>query len=86
MPLYTTDALILRTYTLGDMLRLNTNFRAKVFGVSNKDRSAILMAGKFGTAYWMDDSIAVTSTYYMPSLAPYVGAFNRSGIFRDGSV
>lgn len=67
--------------TLGDVLRQN-NPRSKVIGVSKKDRSAILMAGKTGTAYWIDDSVVVTSTYYMNELPSWVNEFNRSGIFQ----
>ncbi|MDI6765943.1 MAG: alkaline phosphatase family protein [Bacteroidota bacterium] len=70
-------------YTLGDMLRIHSNFRSKVIAISNKDRSAILMAGKLGTAYWIAESLIVTSTYYMQSLPSYVKAINTSGLIRD---
>ena len=68
--------------TVGDLVRMRTNSRSKVIGISNKDRSAILMAGKLGTAYWIDDSIFVSSSYYMKALPPWVVEFNRSGMFR----
>ncbi|MGA2625333.1 MAG: alkaline phosphatase family protein [Bacteroidota bacterium] len=68
--------------SFGDMLRKTTNFRSKVIGISNKDRSAIMLAGKSGTAYWIEDSTVVTSTYYMASLPSWVREFNESGIFR----
>jgi hypothetical protein len=57
----------LRVDTLGDELRYATGGRAKVVAVSGKDRSAILLAGKTGTAYmYMDQSgNFATSTYYM---------------------
>jgi predicted AlkP superfamily pyrophosphatase or phosphodiesterase len=67
--------------TFGDML-LQKNPRSKVIGISYKDRSAILMAGKIGTAYWVDDSLVVTSTYYMKELPTWVSEFNKSGIFQ----
>jgi predicted AlkP superfamily pyrophosphatase or phosphodiesterase len=70
----------LLTFSAGDMMRLGSNFRSKVIGVSNKDRAAILLAGKFGTAYWIEDSLLVTSTYYMESTPEYVKQINSSGI------
>lgn len=65
--------------TLGDELRLKYGFNAKVISVSNKDRSAILMAGKMPTGvYWMRDSVFVTSTYYARELPEWVKKFNGS--------
>jgi hypothetical protein len=47
----------LRVDTLGDELRYATGNRAKVVTVSGKDRGAIMLAGKTGTAYmYMDGS------------------------------
>ena len=68
--------------SLGDMLRSTTHSRSKVIGISNKDRSAIMLAGKSGTAYWIEDSTVVTSTYYMAALPTWIREFNQSGIFR----
>ena len=65
--------------TLGDTLALGTAGRAKVFGVSGKDRSAVAMAGHAGTAYWFSTDTAdfVTSTYYAPDGYPeWVAAWN----------
>ena len=67
--------------TLGDALRKKSP-RSKVIGISNKDRSAILMAGKLGMAYWTNDSVVVSSTYYLKKLPSWVTTFNRSGIFQ----
>src|SRR5690349_23696677 len=53
--------------TVGDELRLATNDRSKVIGVSIKDRSAILPAGRHANAaYWFSTSTGnmVSSTYY----------------------
>ena len=53
--------------TIGDQLRLHTDFRSKVVGVSYKDRAAILPAGHAANAaYWYDNSVGhfITSTYY----------------------
>jgi len=57
----------LRVSTLGDELRYANGGRSKVLTVSGKDRGAILLAGKTGTAYmYMDKSGRFgSSTYYM---------------------
>lgn len=65
--------------TITDELRLATNFRSRVVGVSLKDRAAILPAGHAANAaFWMDDKSGdfVTSTYYMQELPDWVKAFN----------
>ena len=47
----------LLTTTIGDELRLATDFRSKVIGVALKDRAAILPAGhSANAAYWWDTS------------------------------
>lgn len=66
--------------TLGDLLRHSSNFRSKVISISFKDKVAILTAGKQGTAYWVEDSLVVTSTYYMQKLPRYLDLFNKSKI------
>ena len=73
----------LLTYTVGDMLRLNTGFRSKVISVSNKDRVAVLMGGKLGKAFWFDDSAVVTSSYYESSLPKWLVEFNASGAMQQ---
>jgi predicted AlkP superfamily pyrophosphatase or phosphodiesterase len=57
----------LRVDTLGDQLRYATGNRARVVAVSGKDRGAILLAGKGGTAYmYMEGSgNFASSTWYM---------------------
>lgn len=68
--------------TIGDQLRLHTDFRSKVIGVSYKDRAAILPAGhSANAAYWFDDKNAcfVSSTYYMKELPKW--AKNQNAIF-----
>lgn len=65
--------------TITDELRLATNFRSKVIGVSLKDRGAILPAGHTGNgAYWYESSTGnlITSTYYMNDLPDWVKEFN----------
>jgi predicted AlkP superfamily pyrophosphatase or phosphodiesterase len=64
--------------TIGDELREATDGKARVFGISLKDRSAILPAGHSGIAYWIDrkDGTWVTSTYYMQQLPQWAAEFN----------
>jgi arylsulfatase A-like enzyme len=72
----------LRATTLGDELRLATAGRARVYGVSLKDRAAILPAGQAANgAFWIDDDSGqfTTSTYYMEHLPEWARAFNASG-------
>ncbi len=65
--------------TVGDELKLRRS-GSKVIGISNKDRSAILLAGKLAdAAYWMDKGTMVSSTHYMKSLPEWVSAFNAAG-------
>ena len=66
--------------TITDELRLATNFRSRVVGVSLKDRAAILPAGHTATgAFWFDDASGrfITSTYYMKDLPQWVQKFNQ---------
>jgi predicted AlkP superfamily pyrophosphatase or phosphodiesterase len=67
--------------TVGDELRLATNDRAKVIGISVKDRSAILPAGRHANAaYWFSwtSGTMVSSTYYFNQLPAWVTAFNAA--------
>jgi predicted AlkP superfamily pyrophosphatase or phosphodiesterase len=69
----------LRASTVGDSLRLATRGEARVFGVSLKDRSAILPAGYSANgAYWVEPASGafITSSYYMEALPDWVTAFN----------
>jgi predicted AlkP superfamily pyrophosphatase or phosphodiesterase len=69
----------LRASTIGDSLRLATQGQAKVFGISLKDRAAILPAGYSANgAYWIEPASGafITSSYYMDSLPDWVTAFN----------
>lgn len=66
--------------TIGDELRVATNFRSRVVGVALKDRGAILPAGHSATAaYWFDDKSGnfISSSYYMSGLPRWVDVFNR---------
>lgn len=66
--------------TLGDELKLTTGGRARVIGISYKDRSAILPVGKRPDgAYWFDGTTGnfVSSTYYFDKLPAWVTRFNQ---------
>ncbi|MGB9029918.1 MAG: alkaline phosphatase family protein [Acidobacteriaceae bacterium] len=68
--------------TIGDELRLATQGQAKVYGVSLKDRAAILPAGAAANAaFWIDPASGyfVTSSFYMSQLPDWATAFNTSG-------
>jgi len=69
--------------TIGDELRMATNFRAKVISISLKDRAAVLSGGHAANAaYWAAPQPGqfVTSTYYLQSLPAWVVSFDqRSG-------
>ena len=67
--------------TIGDQLRLHTDFRSRVVGVSYKDRAAILPAGhSANAAFWLDTKnlCFVTSTYYMNALPDYAVRVNEA--------
>jgi arylsulfatase A-like enzyme len=67
--------------TVGDELRLTHNDRSKVIGISAKDRSAILPAGRHASAaYWFnaDTGNMVSSTYYFPEAPRWVASFNST--------
>lgn len=66
--------------TLGDELRIATDFKSKVIGVALKDRAAILPAGHCADgAYWWDTKAGhfITSTFYRDALPDWVVAFNK---------
>ncbi len=67
--------------TMGDELRLASNFRSRVFGISLKNRGGILAAGRSASAvYWLDDSTGnwVSSTWYMQQLPDWLEKINRN--------
>jgi predicted AlkP superfamily pyrophosphatase or phosphodiesterase len=67
--------------TLGDELKLATQGKARVFGISLKDRASILPGGFAADgAYWIDPKTGawITSTYYRDSLPRWVQDFNSS--------
>ena len=71
----------MRSTTLGDELRIFSNMRSKVIGVSAKDRGSILPAGRLANAaYWyiggQEDIWATSSWYGMSELPGWVKEFN----------
>lgn len=76
----------LNASTLGDELRMATDFRAKSISISLKDRAAVLMGGHTpNAAYWYDVGSGrfVTSTYYLPRLPAWVDEFNANTPIRQ---
>jgi hypothetical protein len=68
--------------TLGDEVKLATRGQSKVYGISLKDRAAILTSGHASDgAFWLDHDTGhfVSSTYWGAELPAFVQAFNTSG-------
>ena len=66
--------------TVGDVLKMATSGKSRVVTVSAKDRSAIMLGGHLADgAYWIIDTLFVTSTYYRQDLPPWVRELNASG-------
>lgn len=75
--------------SVGDWLQARYGAASKVFGVADKDRSAILPVGrKPDGAYWTEEGIFVTSTYYHAELPAWVAQFNarRNGAQHFGQT
>lgn len=70
--------------TITDELKLATNFKGKVFGLSLKDRGAILPAGHFADwAFWYGKSGEfISSTYYGNELPKWLQEFNAEKHFQ----
>jgi predicted AlkP superfamily pyrophosphatase or phosphodiesterase len=70
----------LKNSTVGDLLKISTGGRSKVVTVSAKDRSAIMMGGHLAdAAYWMVDTLFVTSTYYRKDMPAWARELNGAG-------
>ena len=68
--------------TIGDELRLDTGGQSQVWGVSLKDRAAILATGATANgAFWIDPVSGrfITSSYYMTQLPDWAESFDDSG-------
>ena len=71
----------LKASTVTDELKLATNFRSKVIGVSLKDRGSILPAGHTANAaYWFDGESGnwISSSWYMQELPKWLVDFNKT--------
>jgi predicted AlkP superfamily pyrophosphatase or phosphodiesterase len=69
--------------TITDELKLSSQQRSKVIGVSFKDRGAVLPAGHMPDgAYWYDGKTGkfITSTYYSTKLPDWVEKFNQQNL------
>lgn len=68
----------LQSSTITDELKLATNFKGKVIGISIKDRGAILPAGHFADwAFWYcKTGDFISSSFYGPKLPSWVQDFN----------
>jgi len=66
--------------TFSDELMIASNGKAKVFGVSVKDRGAISMAGHTGKAFWFSKKSGefVTSEYYYDKYPEWVVSWNEA--------
>ncbi|UUV07046.1 alkaline phosphatase family protein [Ruegeria sp. YS9] len=73
------------TTTFSDELTIATQGRAKVFGVSVKDRGAVSMAGHTGKAFWFSKSAGefVTSSYYYDSYPSWVTDWNAKDFLQN---
>jgi len=66
--------------TFSDELTLTTNGKAKIFGVSVKDRGAVTLAGHTGKAFWFskNSNEFITSSYYYDKNPQWVNRWNKS--------
>jgi hypothetical protein len=68
--------------TLGDLIKINTRNRSKVFSVAMNDVSAVLSAGHAANgAYWFDtqNGNMISSSYYVDIFPEWVRQFNEKG-------
>jgi predicted AlkP superfamily pyrophosphatase or phosphodiesterase len=70
------------TTTFSDELSSLTAGKAKIFGVSVKDRGAVSMAGHAGKAFWFSKAISefVTSSYYYDEYPQWVTDWNAKNL------
>src|SRR5262249_55145484 len=69
--------------TFGDVLKAATSGKGRVFGLSFKDRSAVLPCGaKADGVYWLDntDGMIVTSTFYRDAVHSWVDEVNKKRV------
>ncbi len=68
----------LTSSTFSDELILSNGGQSRVFGVSGKDRGAIIPAGHFGKAFWYSSTNGqfITSTYYYSDYPAWAAEWN----------
>lgn len=70
--------------TITDELRLHTQMRGKTIAIALKDRGAVLPGGHTANgAYWFDDGLWITSSYYMNKLPKWVTDLNASNYLKQ---
>lgn len=70
----------LKVFTLGDVLKQQTNGRSKVFSLSLNANAAVLSAGHSANgAFWYDKTNGnfISSSYYMEQFPEWIIAFNN---------
>ncbi len=68
--------------TIGDLIKINTRNKSKVFSVAMNDVSAVLSAGHAANgAYWFDTQTGnmISSSYYVDNFPEWVRQFNENG-------
>lgn len=69
--------------TITDELKLATNFKSKVYGISIKDRGAILPVGHSADgAFWFEQETGnfISSSFYLKQLPQWLQRFNQRNI------
>jgi len=66
--------------TFSDELAMRSNGKAKIIGVSIKDRGAVTLAGHAGKAFWFSKSVGefITSSYYYDKYPDWVSQWNQA--------
>lgn len=67
--------------TVGDELRMATGGASKVVALALKERGALLLGGRLGTAYFFSEKTGemTSASYYMSELPAWAKAFNAQG-------
>ncbi len=76
------SAIKLLTPTIGDIIKINTRNKSKVFSIAMNDVSAVLSAGHAANgAYWFDtqNGNMISSSYYVDIFPEWVRQFNEKG-------
>ena len=69
----------IQSSTFSDEMVISSNGKAKVFGVSVKDRGAVSLAGHGGKAFWFSKASSefITSDYYYKEYPEWVTQWNK---------